>query len=481
MRKIIILLLCLLCTAFTAEARKKPTNPPKPDVIEKLGNIALPAEFRYRLTLANKANSPYSVEHPEDFLSAKSIERRKKFGLVVDEHDLPITPSYLQQISETGARIFNYSKWNNTVQVSLNDTTDGTLARLRALPFVSSDLLVYVAPDSVRKPYPDAQSRAKFMSNELKQRNSHDSIYGYSQNQADQLNLPALHRLGYRGEGMTIAILDGGFMNVDTIAALRNTKILGTRNFARPGVSVYDEHQHGMMVLSCIAPNVKYSIVGTAPEASFYLLESEDTWFEYQGEEDNWCAALEYADSLGVDVVTSSLGYTSFEAPERKLEYHWLDSQHELNSRSASLCASRGILLCNSAGNEGDNQWKKIGFPADAEDILTVGAVNAKGDNTLFSSLGYAADGRIKPDCMAQGGKTTVLGINGDLTTANGTSFSCPVMAGAVTCLMQACPDATPLNIIEAIHRVGNNVNHPNEIYGYGIPDLFKAYELLKH
>lgn len=472
MYKILLLFLALFCTfGSTASARggKEVRQP-------------FPREYRYRLSLIDKNNNPYSIAHPEKFLSAKSIERRKRLGLNVDEYDLPITPDYLKQIEATGARIFNASKWNNTVQVSLTDTTDGTLARLRALPFVSSDLLVYVAPDSASSLDINSISpKARIVSNQLKYRESPDSIYGYSQNQADQLNLPALHNLGFRGQGMTIAIIDGGFNNADTISAFSNTKILGTRNFARPGGNVYYEHSHGMMVLSCIAPDVKYSIVGTAPEASFYLIESEDTWFEYQGEEDNWCAALEYADSLGVDVVTSSLGYTHFDTPAVKMEYHWLDGTHELNSRSASLAASRGILLCNSAGNEGDETWKKIGFPADGKDILTVGAVSKDGVNTPFSSIGYAADGRIKPDCMAQGGNTTVLNTNGTITTANGTSFSCPVMAGAVTCLLQACPGTRPERIIEAIHQAGNNREHPDEIFGYGIPDIYKAYEILKH
>lgn len=466
---LIIVLFCTLCTTAAARGNKEPKQP-------------FPHEYRYRLTLTDKNNNPYSVTHPEAFLSAKSIERRQRMGISVDHYDLPITPAYLQQIEATGARIFNSSKWNNTVQVSLADTTDGTLARLRALPFVSADLLVYVAPDSINSVDINSISQeARFVTNKLKYRESPDSVYGYSQNQADQLNIPALHHLGFRGEGMTIAILDGGFNNADTISALRDAKILGTRNFARPGGNVYLEHPHGMMVLSCIAPNVKNSIVGTAPEASFYLIESEDTWFEYQGEEDNWCAALEYADSLGVDVVTSSLGYTHFDTPAVKMEYHWLDGQHELNSRSASLAASRGILLCNSAGNEGDESWKKIGFPADAKDILTVGAVSKDGVNTAFSSVGHSADGRIKPDCMAQGGGTTVLNPNGAITMANGTSFSCPVMAGAVTCLLQAFPGTRPQAIIDAIHKAGNNYEHPDEIYGYGIPDIYKAYEILKH
>lgn len=467
MRKILFLLFAILALTSTASRRGI-----------KRDYTYLPDEYRYRVTLADKAHNPYSIEHPEKFLSPKSIERRQRMGLSVDVYDLPITPSYLQKIQATGAKIFNSSKWNNTVQVSLNDTTDGILAKLRKLPFVTNVELVYEAPDSVM--IDNASDRLEIVTNNLRSRQSADSLYGFSQCQADQLNLPALHALGFRGEGMTIAVIDGGFYNADAISAFRQSHFLGTRNFTRPGTSVYEEHSHGMMVLSCIAPNKPQSIVGTAPEANFYLLVSEDTWFEYRGEEDNWCAAIEYADSLGVDIVTSSLGYTHYDVPKYALHYHWLDGKHELNSRSASLAASRGILVCNSAGNEGDETWKKIGFPADATDILTVGAVNAEGVNTAFSSIGYSADGRIKPDCMAQGGRTTVLGVDGEISNANGTSFSCPVMAGAVACLLQSCPGKRPTDIIDAIHRAGNNFEHPDEIFGYGIPDMMKAYELLK-
>lgn len=436
-------------------------------------------ELRYRLTLTDKAHSPYQINRPEAFLSEKSIERRKKFGLAIDTHDLPVSPEYLKRINDAGAKVFNVSKWNNTVLVSLTDSTDGTLARLRALPFVCESRLVYVAPDSI--PTIDEKKRFEGVDNKLQHLSSPDSIYGLAQHQTNQLNIAKLHELGYRGQGMTIAVLDGGFRNVDTIFAFDKTKILGTRNFTRPGGNVFAEHSHGMMVLSCISPNVPHSIIGTAPEAQFYLLETEDTFFEYEGEEDNWCAALEYADSLGVDVVTSSLGYVRYETPIKKLRYHWLDGQHQLISKSASLAASRGILLCNSAGNEGDDSWKKIGFPADANDIITVGAVEADGTNTVFSSIGYTADGRIKPDVMALGGQACVLNTHGNQSHANGTSFSCPILAGAVTCLLQAHPTSCPQDIIEALHRAGNNAEHPDNIFGYGIPDMFKAHDILKN
>lgn len=472
MKRYLFSLLTLILFTLTAAATTPETQRSPKKTVTVVHHEASP--LQYRLVLKDKAESPYTVQHPEKFLSKKSLERRARYGLHVDHHDLPVSPAYLHRIRETGAHVLNCSKWNNTVKVALADSTDGTLAALRALPFVEDVLLVYVAPEDFQ--LKDASGRHDELVNKI---DSTRETYGRAQRQVEQIGVPGLHDLGFRGAGMTIAIIDGGFYNADCIEALSTVRILGTRNFVRPSVDVYEEHPHGMMVLSCLAPDLRHQLIGTAPEASYYLLQSEDTYYEYRGEEDNWCAALEYADSLGVDVVTSSLGYTSFDTPAVKLQYHWLDGQHELNSRSASLAASRGIMLCNSAGNEGDGAWKKIGFPADARDILTVGAVDRNDVAGLFSSLGYSADGRVKPDCMAPGVQTTLLGTDGTITTANGTSFACPLMAGAVTCLMQACPKATPLDIIDAIHHTASDAEHPNEIYGYGTANVYKAYKYL--
>ena len=444
-----------------------------PVMAEGATKVPLPPTYRYRLTLKDKGGSPYSVRHPEAFLSPKSIERRRRMGLAVDAHDLPVSPQYLEAIRKTGARIFNCSKWNNTVQVEVDDSL--FVHTLRTLPFVTDILLVYASPDSVSL-HDTTKRRHEIVADTV----SSTHYYGMSQQQVAQLRLDSLHARGLRGSGVTVAVIDGGFYNADVIPAFKDTRILGVKNFARPDSSVFAEHPHGMMVLSCIAPDMPHRLVGTAPEASFYLLQSEDTWFEYRGEEDNWCAALEYADSVGADIVTSSLGYTHFDTPEATLRYEWLDGHHELNSRSASLAASRGMVLCNSAGNEGDGRWKKIGFPADAHDILAVGAVDDSGANTVFSSIGYSADRRVKPDVMARGAAAALLHTDGTVTTANGTSFACPIMAGAVACLCQAFPHLRPADIMNAVRQSGNSCSQPNEVYGYGVPNMLEAYHLLR-
>lgn len=426
--------------------------------------------YRYRVTLRDKKGSPFSVKHPEQFLSPKAIERRKKFNLRVDDYDLPISPKYLTGLRQQGVRIFNMSKWNNTVQIEVNDTT--LLQSVRRLSFVKGVEMVYdssYAPPATEKADRKTQIKNTFF--------EVSDTYGASASQIDLLNLRKLHEAGFRGEGMTIAIIDGGFFNTDIIEAFQTTKILGTRNFTHPNASVYEDHVHGTMVLSCIASNLPNRLVGSAPEAAFYLLESEDTAIEYRGEADNWCAALEYADSLGVDIVTTSLGYYLYEAPRIELKYEWLNGETELNSRSASLAASRGLLLLNAAGNEGEDFWKKITFPGDAHDVLTIGSVDKDGRNSSFSGVGHTADGRIKPDLMAMGSNSAVIDGTGSLNMANGTSFATPILAGAVACLWQAAPSLSPQRLISILQQSGSNYAHPNEIYGYGIPDLWKAYQ----
>lgn len=434
--------------------------------------LPLAKTFRYRLTLRDKAHSPYSLQHPEAYLSPKAIARRQRLGIAVTEEDFPVNPAYLDAICSTGVRVVVTSKWNNTVLVEMGDTA--ALPALRRLSCVTDLLKAYDSEDSITVKAPI--DRFADITNRL---DSTDNYYGAAERQVKMLHVDALHDLGFRGQGMTIAVVDGGFHNADCLAALDDVRIMGTRNFVRPDKSVYEEQRHGMMVLSCIATNRPYVLVGTAPEAQFYLLQSEDEYWEYPAEEDNWCAAVEYADSLGCDIVTSSLGYTRCDKRYPQATYAELDGRTHLISREAAKAASHGLLVLNSAGNSGNDPWKKIGFPADADHILTVGAVTAERVNTNFSSLGHTADGRVKPDVMAMGGKAAVLGTDGCVTHANGTSFSCPIMCGAVACLWQAFPHLTPTAIIDMLHRSADNAAHTDEVYGYGIPDFLRAYQML--
>lgn len=428
--------------------------------------------YRYRLYLADKAGSPYSVARPEEFLSQRALERRHRYGISVDEADLPVSPAYLDSLRRIGLKIHNVCKWQNTVVV---ETADKALVnRACTLPFVKGSRLVWRKPGiPPTDPDPNRKDRIR------NRRDTLENYYGYSQQQVEMISANRLHEAGFRGQDMLIGVLDGGFLNVDAISGFNHDNILGTRNFVWPGADVYASEPHGMMVLSCIGANVPHFMVGTAPDARFYLIQTEDSDSEQLVEEDNYCAGVEYADSLGCDIVTASLGYYKFDLKEMNHAYSDLNGITALNSREASMAASRGMILLNSAGNEGEDTWKKIGFPADARDIISVGAVRSDSINTIFSSIGYTADRRIKPDAMAMGENAALYNTRGNASAANGTSFSCPILCGGVACLWQAHRDKSPVEIIEAIHAAGHYAKAPNEVYGYGIPNLWKAHELL--
>ena len=442
--------------------------------------------YRYRVYLKDKKGSPYSVSRPEDFLSAKAIERRKKQNLPVDETDIPVNRSYLTQIEGCGVKLINCSKWNNTVVVQTLDTT--RMEQVNALACVDSvrKVATYTSmpkPDLNRKDLvenigedPESKSFFAGMKDDLIERHLTSAYkYGKAHNQIKMLNGIELHDKGYRGQGMTIAVIDGGFHNADVIPYFKNVKILGSRDFAKIGGNEFEEEEHGTMVLSCIATNCRGQMIGTAPEASFWLLRSEDGHSEQMVEEDNWCAAVEFADSVGADVVTTSLGYTVYDNKADNIKLWELDGKTRIISKSASMGASKGMVLVQAAGNEGSfSHWKLIGAPADADNILSVGAVNDSREIAYFSSLGNSADNRIKPDICAQGEDCCVIDKSGEITTADGTSFATPITAGMVACFWQAHPNLTAKEIIALIRSYGDNASHPNNVYGWGIPDYAK-------
>lgn len=452
--------------------------------------------YKFRVTLRDKKNNEYSVKHPEAFLSRKAIERRKRQKVKIDKTDLPVSGKYLDMILQTGVRIEHTSKWNNTVLVSTTDSS--VVSELLALPCVKDVRKVaYYKGKKVSGSSEETRStevptldstRVSFsrMVGALTQRqtaagkiNIPDSndIYCVASTQIKQLNGKSLHQSGYRGEGMTIAVIDGGFTNADILPVLKNTKVLGTKDFVHRRNDFYNTGSHGMMVLSCMGTDVPGTIVGTAPDASYWLLLSEDGESEQLVEEDNWCAAIEFADSVGADVVNTSLGYANFDAPEDCVKYWQLDGYTENISRSASLCAKKGMVLVCSAGNAGDEQWKLITPPADAKDVLTVGAVTFNNINTNFSSIGFTTDGRIKPDVVALGEQVWLCSPTGMFVPVAGTSFASPILCGMVACLWQALPELNAYEIMDVVRRSGNNASHPDNVYGHGIPDFTKAWQ----
>ena len=425
--------------------------------------------LKYRISLKDKAATEYSLKKPEKYLSAKAIERRRKQNLPIDSTDLPVCRKYIDEIRKQGVKIVVTGKWDNFVTVSCNDTT--LIDRIAALPFVLSTEKVWISPGA-GKP-----SMATERDSVLNQPTIHpDSIYGRAITQIQMSNGDKLHEAGFKGQGMTIAVIDAGFHNVDKITAMQNIRILGTKDFVNQQADIFAESSHGMSVLSCIGMNRPDIMTGTAPEASFWLLRSEDEYSEHLVEQDYWSAAVEFADSVGVDVINTSLGYYSFDDKSKNYKYRDLDGRHALMSRQASHIADKGMILVCSAGNSGAGSWKKITPPGDADNVLTVGAIDKRAVLATFSSVGNTADHRVKPDVVAVGVGSDVIRTDGNQGRANGTSFSSPIMCGMVTCLWQACPTLTAKEVIELVRRSGDSAGFPDNIYGYGVPDMWKAY-----
>ena len=438
--------------------------------------------YIWRYTLKDKQGSTYSLDHPGRWLSHKAIERRRRQGLALDSTDLPVSTKYLRQMENSLSQrqpdekrskaewvIIGTSRWNNTVLVRANDTT--LLSRLSTLDCIAKSQCVWESPDSIDR-YVKHTYHETF--------NPWDSIkgvhYGNGKEQLEMLQGHRLHNIGHKGKGMTIAVLDGGFQNANVIPAFQHANIVGAKDFVYPNSQYfYQETEHGTKVLSVMAANEPEVFIGTAPEARYWLLRCEDQQTEQPVEEDYWAMAAEFADSLGADIITSSLGYNEYDhAPS----YHQrdLDGQTALISRTASMLAHKGIILVNSAGNSGMGPWKKISFPADAFDILTVGAVNSEKKNAPFSGVGPTQDGRVKPDVMALGSPASLISGRGSVIRDMGTSFSTPLVAGLVACLWQALPEKTALEIIDLVRQASSNYDEPDNIYGYGIPNFWRAY-----
>ena len=444
--------------------------------------------YIFRYSLCDQKGSNYSLQHPGRWLSRKAIERRTRQGLLIDSTDLPVSNLYIKTFRQkadeivksnkgvsTEWSIIGGSRWQNTLLVRSNSLA--LLNHLAQLPCVKASRQVWISPDSIAQ----TAKRSKCHDQLDEFNKTPDQSYGKSYEQIHKLSGNRLHDMGMHGEGMTIAILDGGFQNADRIPALTSINIVGSRDFVTPASpSIFAETDHGTKVLSVMGALVPFYYIGTAPKASYWLLRSEDQQSEQEVEEDYWTMAAEFADSVGCDIINSSLGYNEYDNRDLSYRLFHLDGKTAFISRTASMLAQKGIILINSAGNSGMGHWKKIGFPADADHILTVGAITADKpyDIAAFSSVGPTQDGRVKPDVVAIGAPTFLINGRGILTQDMGTSFSTPTICGLVACLWQALPHLTAEDIIQLIRLTSNNYEHPDNVYGFGVPNFWQAYML---
>ncbi|HNS30040.1 MAG TPA: S8 family serine peptidase [Tenuifilaceae bacterium] len=438
--------------------------------------FALPLTYsqdKYFVAFADKKGTPYSTDNPEAYLSQRSIERRNRQGIEIIERDLPVSPDYIEQVEQTGAKVLYPLKWFNGVVVEV-------YSQQMVEDIQSIDPVV-----AVEQIYKSGVKASQLPEDEFypvysKKSDPKDYYsYGSSATQVKMLNGHALHNLGYRGKGMRIAVLDAGFYHVNSLPAFDSLnaegRIVLTRDFVNPNADIYQEHTHGMIVLSAMAGNIPGQLIGTAPEAEYVLIRTEDGSLEQIIEEYNWAAGAELADSLGVDVINSSLGYYAFDADYQNHTYDDMNGETTPASRVANFAAAVGMLVVSSAGNEGNNAWQHIITPSDGLFCLGVGAVDGNGNYVSFSSIGPSADGRVKPDVAAMGSRTVVQGTDGQIATANGTSLSAPIISGLAACLWQALKNETVNGIRYRIHYSSSCYNNPNNLIGYGIPNFFNA------
>lgn len=426
--------------------------------------------YRYLILFKDKASNTYSVNNTEAFLSSKSLERRRKNRVNITSQDLPVSKAYLDQVKTTGATILFPLKWINGALISQKPSE---LKKTLALSCVKGLYWNFPA---------DSSQTNQIQSGNLSINLSPD--YGNSIKQISQLGIDQMHEKGIQGEGTLITLLDDGFKNANTVSYLQNLftekRVIATLKTDPTVSSIYSIGGHGTNVLSTIAANTPGQLIGTANKASFALAQTEENRHELIVEEANWLRGAEWADSLGTDIISSSLGYSTFDNPLHNHSYADMNGKSTLVSKAAGWAASKGILVTISAGNEGANSWKYITAPADADSIITVGSVNSLGTLSTFSSIGPSIDGRIKPDLVAMGSSTVVGLLDGTIGISNGTSFSAPLIAGLAAGLMQAFPRHTAQQIRSALLKSGSQFSKPSMLLGFGIPNFNQASSLIE-
>jgi len=436
------------------------------------------------VALKDKGGNTYSFDDPSKYLSQRAVERRTRYHIPIDSTDIPVSSRYLDSIRSAGkVTILSTSKWLN--QVLIETTDQDAIKKIRSFPFVKSTAGVgYRAANNNRR---ERENESVKPLNTLANRPAGTTgnllDYGSNYNQIHIHEGEFLHNKGFRGETMQIAVLDAGFLEYKRITAFdsirMNQQVLGERDFVSFDNSVNEDDSHGMYCLSTLCANWPGRMVGTAPKANYWLIRTENAASEYPIEEHNWVAGAEFADSTGSDMISSSLGYYDFDDASFNHSYNDFYKNTTMVSKGAALAAKKGMIVMNSAGNEGGNNWNYLIFPADADSVCAVGAVNTSGVIAGFSSQGYA--GKTKPNIVSVGAGTVIAGLNNQPSSGNGTSFSNPNVAGLIACLWQAFPAANNMKILDAVYKSADRYDNPDNRYGFGIPNFKTAYRLLKH
>jgi serine protease AprX len=427
--------------------------------------------YFYRVYFRDKGDNITANYSAADLLSSRAVSRRQKSGIQFpDLRDFPVNRSYLEKISSLGLKLHSTSKWMNTALFKSEYIFD--ISKLLGLKFVSS-------VKTVKTPL-----TRRSICNKLEPETIQTDLQEFD-SPITMVKGNILHDAGYNGNGILIAVLDAGFNNADNASSLKDLRsrngIVATHDFVNIGSSIYNSSTHGTEVLSLLAGKSNNLIEGSAPEADYILLKTEDVNSEFPCEEDYWAAGAEFADSSGADIISSSLGYFTFDNPTLNYKNSDLDGKTSFITKVAEIAASKGILVVNSAGNERNDTWKYILFPSDGDSVLAIGAVDWGKNISSFSSAGPSYDKRIKPDNAAPGVNITAQDSKDSYTIVSGTSFACPILSGMAACLMEAVPEARNSDIINVFHSSGDRYNSPDSLYGYGIPDFVIALKELQN
>ena len=413
---------------------------------------------------SDKNGSPFNISSPADFLSAKAIARRSKQNISITESDLPVNPDYCQQLKDAGVPVYYKTRWLNGVLVQCDASMIPTI---EALGFVTSVELV--APGALLSGARVKQSNAV--------NNVANTEAAYTDTQLQMLGMDKMHTDGIHGEGITIAVLDAGFPGVDTKLPFQKLindgriNLSASHNFVLNSTNVFAQNDHGTKVLSTIAALEDPQFFGGAYNANFQLYITEYDPSEYRIEEYNWLFAAERADSAGADIISTSLGYNTFDDATMDYTQADMNGKTAVISKAAQYVSDRGVLVVCSAGNEGADPWHIITAPADVEDVLAIGNITAQGSKSVSSSVGPTADGRIKPDLVALGTDVSLIAPDGSITSGSGTSFAAPLVAALAAGVWQKYPTLTRSELIFLLKRTASQFKDPDNSLGYGIPN----------
>jgi subtilisin family serine protease len=445
---------------------------------------ATQAQFsRYIIELTDKKGTKHTIANPATFLSKESIDRKKRYNISIDSSDLPVSQAYQDSILKSGkVEILNSSRWLNQVLIKTTDPI--ALNKINQFPFVKKRSPIANRPIQIEAGDKKEDTEIIEITQARMTTTSSMVNYGLSQKQINLHEGEYLHDLGFQGNGVKIAVFDAGFFKYQNIAAFDSLRLKNriklTLDLVDNTNSVNEDDEHGMYCLSILAANIPGTYVGSAPASTYYLFRTEDDASEFPIEEQNWIVAAEIADSLGIDLISSSLGYNRFDNPTFNYTYADMNGRRALISRGASIATQKGMIVMTSAGNAGNDSWKYITAPADADGLLSVGAININKQVAPFSSYGPTSDGRIKPEITSVGWGTYLISTNGNVAQGNGTSFSNPNIAGLVACLWQAFPEFNSKEIIQHVIKSADRYSTPDTRVGYGIPNMRVAFASLE-